>query len=191
MLVPGKSLPNHTSNEENPELYPVHPYFLFNVASSGVEMAINAYHKRIFPCNVGWCQDIMDAALLGMIDIFCGRRDVFCSFFFRSFIPLAYFLFLFPLFSFIPLFSLFLISQWRFFFFFFFFFLSVHWLGLTRDAVTQVISRALTPPAIGYRFPGFSPHLQDYEPSVDHLANMNNALQWMLLQPGVNPQLGV
>jgi hypothetical protein len=26
---------------------------------------------------------------------------------------------------------------------------------------------------------------------VDHLANMNNALQWMLLQPGVNPQLGV
>ena len=30
---------------------------------------------------------------------------------------------------------------------------------------------------------GFAPHEQDYEPSADQFANMNSALNWMLLQP--------
>ena len=56
--------------------------------------------------------------------------------------------------------------------------------GLTDAAVAQLISRAGTPPAPGYRFPGFSPQFQDYDPSADHYANFARALQEMLLQGG-------
>ncbi len=44
--------------------------------------------------------------------------------------------------------------------------------------------RASTPPAQGYRFPGFSPQFQDYDPSADHFANFARALQEMLVQFG-------
>jgi len=57
-------------------------------------------------------------------------------------------------------------------------------LGLTEAAVPQLISRALTTPAPGYRFPGFAPQFQDYDPSADHFANFARALQEMLLQGG-------
>lgn len=56
-------------------------------------------------------------------------------------------------------------------------------LGQAPLAARMVLERALTAPAKGYRFQGFAPHEQDYEPSADHFANMNSALQWMLLQP--------
>ena len=48
---------------------------------------------------------------------------------------------------------------------------------------SDTLARANTPPAKGYRFPAFAPHEQDYAPSEDHLANMNTALQLMLLSP--------
>jgi hypothetical protein len=67
-LIAGKILPSGTSNVENPELYPVHPYFLFNSESYNKTSAINAYMKRKFKCNEGWCQDLMVAALLGLSD---------------------------------------------------------------------------------------------------------------------------
>ena len=54
-------------------------------------------------------------------------------------------------------------------------------LGRAKKASSDTLARALTPPAKGYRFPAFAPHEQDYEPSEDHLANMNTALQLMLL----------
>lgn len=57
-------------------------------------------------------------------------------------------------------------------------------LGRTKMAARMTLDRAITAPAKGYRFPGFAPHMQDYEPSEDHLANMNTALQLMLLSPG-------
>ena len=41
-------------------------------------------------------------------------------------------------------------------------------LGLTKEAMTDVVSRAKTAPAKGYRFQGFAPHEQDYEPSQDN-----------------------
>jgi len=113
---PGEKLPSGTSNSENSELYVVHPYRV--VTSETKQAAIASYNARKFPCNSGWCQDIMDAALL----------------------------------------------------------------GLTAEAMKQVVERARTGPADGYRFSGFMPHMQDYEPSADHLSNMNNALQWMLLR---------
>lgn len=56
-------------------------------------------------------------------------------------------------------------------------------LGLTSIAQRMVLERALSPPARGYRFPAFAPKFQDAQPSADHLANMNTALNWMLLQP--------
>jgi hypothetical protein len=39
--------------------------------------------------------------------------------------------------------------------------------GLTEAAVPQLLARATTEPAPGYRFPGFSPQFQDYDPSGD------------------------
>ena len=56
-------------------------------------------------------------------------------------------------------------------------------LGVTNIASTMAMARAKTSPAAGYRFQGFAPHEQDYEPSADHFANMNSALNWMLVQP--------
>ena len=47
----------------------------------------------------------------------------------------------------------------------------------------MVTERANTSPAIGYVFPGFAQHYQDYQPSADHFSNMNTALQLMLIQP--------
>jgi len=57
-------------------------------------------------------------------------------------------------------------------------------LGLTNQAAAQVIERANTGPASGYRFPGFSPHFQDFDPSADHFANFMRAAQEMILQSG-------
>ena len=57
-------------------------------------------------------------------------------------------------------------------------------LGLTDIVVPQVLARAATAPAAGYRFPGFAPHMQDYQPSADHFANYNRALLEMLVQTG-------
>ena len=33
-----------------------------------LDIVLNTYNTRRFPCNVGWCQDILDAALLGLTD---------------------------------------------------------------------------------------------------------------------------
>lgn len=57
-------------------------------------------------------------------------------------------------------------------------------LGLVPEAYDMVLDRAALAPAPGYRFPVFAPHLQDYEPSADHFANMLTALQFTLLQTG-------
>jgi len=61
-------------------------------------------------------------------------------------------------------------------------------LGLTDVVMPMVVGRAKTGPAKGYRFQGFAPHEQDYEPSADHFANMNSALNWMLLMPADDGQ---
>jgi len=117
VFTSGEKLPSRgTSNVENPELYVVHPYRI--VTAETKQQAINSYNLRKFKCNDGWCQDLMNAALL----------------------------------------------------------------GLTNEAMNQVVARARTGPSDGYRFPGFMPRFQDYQPSSDHLSNMNSALQWMLLQ---------
>jgi hypothetical protein len=57
-------------------------------------------------------------------------------------------------------------------------------LGFADKAGSQVIERALSGPATGYRFPGFAPHYQDFDPSADHFANFMRAAQEMILQSG-------
>jgi hypothetical protein len=57
-------------------------------------------------------------------------------------------------------------------------------LGLTADAVRLVSQRALSPPAPGYRWPGFAPAQYDYAPVSELHAGLVSATNWMLLQPG-------
>lgn len=39
-------------------------------------------------------------------------------------------------------------------------------LGVADVAAAQLLARAASPPAAGYRFPGFAPHYQDFDPSA-------------------------
>lgn len=55
-------------------------------------------------------------------------------------------------------------------------------LGMTDVAASMLIQRGTTVPAPGYRYQGFMPHMQDYEPSANHLANYLSGFNWMLLQ---------
>jgi len=57
-------------------------------------------------------------------------------------------------------------------------------IGDSMGAAAALLERVLMSPAAGYRFPAFAPHLQDFDPSADHFANMNRALQEMLIQSG-------
>jgi len=122
-LAPCQKCPPTTSNVENAELYPVHPYRLYTSArlganSTALQPALVAFKNKRFTSDEGWNQNAMDAALL----------------------------------------------------------------GLASQAQTYVHNRAAMAPADGYRFTAFSPHLQDYQPSLDQLSVFNTALQYMLLQ---------
>jgi alpha-L-fucosidase 2 len=64
-------------NSENTEMYVAHPFRLFGVgktkmpdgaAPSDITLAQQAYAERHSPCNDGWCQDIIQAAMLNMTD---------------------------------------------------------------------------------------------------------------------------
>jgi hypothetical protein len=63
-------------------------------------------------------------------------------------------------------------------------------LGLANETFSMLMDRATQPPPGGYRYPSFAQHYQDYEPSADHYANMNSALQWSLLQSGEDGSTG-
>eukprot|EP01084_Bolivina_argentea_P288101 494450_1 len=68
IIWPAEHIPSKHSNSENTELYTIHPFKMYSFLSnsSDLELAINTYKKRRFPCNINWCQDIMDAAILGL-----------------------------------------------------------------------------------------------------------------------------
>ena len=57
-------------------------------------------------------------------------------------------------------------------------------LGLAGDAWAMLVDRAANSPPEGARYPAFAPHLQDYQPSADHYANLMTAAQAMLVQAG-------
>lgn len=56
--------------------------------------------------------------------------------------------------------------------------------GATDLAAALLLARSASPPAAGYRWPGFAPHYQDFDPSADHFALHNRCLLDMLLQSG-------
>ena len=68
VIWPGEQLPPQSKNKENPELYTVHPYRLYGVGKANLSLAQATYRHRRFPCNNGWCQDIVDAAMLNLTD---------------------------------------------------------------------------------------------------------------------------
>jgi hypothetical protein len=54
-------------NSENTELYVAHPFRLFGVGkSTDLSLAQQTYAERHSPCNDGWCQDIIQAAMLNL-----------------------------------------------------------------------------------------------------------------------------
>jgi alpha-L-fucosidase 2 len=57
-----------TENVENPELYTVFPYRLYEVGKPDLELARNTYAARLFPQDTCWGQDGVEAALLGLTD---------------------------------------------------------------------------------------------------------------------------
>ncbi|MFC5862757.1 DUF5703 domain-containing protein [Acidicapsa dinghuensis] len=57
-----------TENVENPELYTVFPYKLYEVGKPDLELARNTYAARLFPQDTCWGQDGVEAALLGLTE---------------------------------------------------------------------------------------------------------------------------
>ena len=68
IIWPGEHIPPKHTNSENTELYTVHPFKMYSFLSnaSDLDLAIKTYQKRRFPCNINWCQDILDASILGL-----------------------------------------------------------------------------------------------------------------------------
>lgn len=56
------------ANVENPELYAIFPYRLYGVGKPDIELARRTFAARANRANVGWCQDSMQAAHLGLAD---------------------------------------------------------------------------------------------------------------------------
>ena len=55
-------------NSENTELYIAHPFRVYGYSKPGLELAQQTYMERSSPCNDGWCQDIIQAAMLNLTD---------------------------------------------------------------------------------------------------------------------------
>jgi len=55
-------------NCENPELYAIFPYRLFGLERPGLDVARWAFEKRLVKGSVGWQQDPVQSAMLGLAD---------------------------------------------------------------------------------------------------------------------------
>jgi alpha-L-fucosidase 2 len=53
-------------NSENPELYAVFPYRAYTVGKPDLEIAIEAWKRRMVKRTGGWTQDPIQAAMLGL-----------------------------------------------------------------------------------------------------------------------------
>lgn len=65
VLLPAEQYSKLT-NVENPELYAVFPYRVFGVGRPDLELARNTFAARRNRLNMGWCQDSIQAAYLGL-----------------------------------------------------------------------------------------------------------------------------
>ncbi|MFN5936771.1 MAG: DUF5703 domain-containing protein [Sphingobacteriales bacterium] len=64
ILLPGLRL-GERANIENPELYAIFPYRIFDVNQPDLSIAVNTFEKRFYKQTGGWHQDAIQAALLG------------------------------------------------------------------------------------------------------------------------------
>ena len=60
--------PGRTRNSENTEMYVAHPFRLYGIGKPGLAEGQQTYQERRFRCNDGWCQDIIQAAMLNLTD---------------------------------------------------------------------------------------------------------------------------
>ncbi len=68
ILSPAEKFDSKRSNIETPELYPLWPFRLYGPGKPHLDAAILTYNKRISRSTVGWTQDGLFAALLGLTD---------------------------------------------------------------------------------------------------------------------------
>jgi hypothetical protein len=66
--APAEKFKDQRSNCETAELYPLFPFRLYGLGKPGLELAVNAYNARVDKSTVGWTQDGIFAALLGLTD---------------------------------------------------------------------------------------------------------------------------
>jgi len=55
-------------NSENTALYIAHPFRLFGTGKPNITLAQQTYQERPSPCNSGWCQDVIHAAMLNLTE---------------------------------------------------------------------------------------------------------------------------
>lgn len=67
-ILPASKYFGRPHNSENTELYPVHPFRVYMNGKPDLEIAQETYRQRPHPCNDGWCQDVIDAAMLNLTD---------------------------------------------------------------------------------------------------------------------------
>jgi len=72
-FLPAELWLDKRENVENPELYPIFPFPLFGrfqPPSQNIShgIAASSFRHRRVSCNVGWCQDIIQASLLGLVN---------------------------------------------------------------------------------------------------------------------------
>jgi hypothetical protein len=65
-ILPAGTHEGKPHNSENTELYPVHPFRVFMLGKPDLDVAQETYRLRPHPCNDGWCQDVIDAAMLNL-----------------------------------------------------------------------------------------------------------------------------
>eukprot|EP01065_Artemidia_motanka_P037917 TRINITY_DN46809_c0_g1_i1.p1 TRINITY_DN46809_c0_g1~~TRINITY_DN46809_c0_g1_i1.p1 ORF type:complete len:868 (+),score=251.77 TRINITY_DN46809_c0_g1_i1:55-2658(+) len=65
-IQPAASGTPRRGNSENTILYPVHPFRMYGNGKPDIEIAQKTFKNRKSPCNDGWCQDVIDAALLNL-----------------------------------------------------------------------------------------------------------------------------
>ena len=134
--------------------YVAHPFRLYGIGkTTDITLAQQAYEERHSPCNDGWCQDIIQAAMLNMTDAaalqLAGRASASPVRGKRRLFAMPFSTLKRPIFC-----------QDR--------------LGTEIRIKAEPIERCmfLSIQAKGFRFPGFAAHYQDYEPSLDHYGFM-------------------
>jgi hypothetical protein len=66
LLSPAEKIETFPSCSENPELYAIFPYRLFGVDKPNIKIAKSTFAKRQFKGDVGWEQNVIQAAYLGL-----------------------------------------------------------------------------------------------------------------------------